>query len=46
MRNLGQELDMPRRGLLGKGALPTVTSQPARTPPVCAANGSLQTFLG
>ena len=42
---LGPELDM-RRGLLGKGALLTVTSQPARTSPVARGKWFLQTFLG
>ena len=42
---LGQDLDM-RRGLLGKGALLTVTSQPARTSPVSRGKWFLQTFLG
>ena len=41
----GQDLDM-RRGLLGKGALLTVTSQPARTSPVSRGKWFLQTFLG
>jgi hypothetical protein len=35
-----------RRGLLGKGALMTVTSQPARTSPVTRGKWFLQTFLG
>ena len=35
-----------RRGLLGKGALLTVTSQPARTSPVARGKWFLQTFLG
>src|SRR3989442_4966806 len=42
---LPPELDM-RRGLLGKGALMTVTSQPARTSPVARGKWFLQTFLG
>ena len=42
---LEQDLDM-RRGLLGKGALLTVTSQPARTSPVSRGKWFLQTFLG
>jgi hypothetical protein len=42
---LGPELDM-RRGLLGKGALLTVTSQAARTSPVSRGKWFLQTFLG
>ncbi len=42
---LGPELDM-RRGLLGKGALLTITSQPARTSPVARGKWVLQTFLG
>ena len=41
----GPELDM-RRGLLGKGALLTVTSQAARTSPVTRGKWFLQTFLG
>jgi hypothetical protein len=43
--SLGPELDM-RRGLLGKGALLTVTSQAARTSPVQRGKWFLQTFLG
>ena len=39
------ELDM-RRGLLGKGALLTVTSNAARTSPVARGKWFLQTFLG
>ena len=39
------ELDM-RRGLLGKGALLTVTSSAARTSPVTRGKWFLQTFLG
>jgi cytochrome c5 len=35
-----------RRGLLGKGALLTVTSQAARTSPVIRGKWFLQTFLG
>ena len=42
---LGPDLDM-RRGLLGKGALLTVTSQAARTSPVTRGKWFLQTFLG
>jgi hypothetical protein len=42
---LPPELDM-RRGLLGKGALLTVTSQAARTSPVTRGKWFLQTFLG
>jgi hypothetical protein len=42
---LGPELSM-RRGLLGKGALLTVTSQAARTSPVTRGKWFLQTFLG
>jgi hypothetical protein len=38
-------LDM-RRGLLGKGALLTVTSQAARTSPVIRGKWFMQTFLG
>ena len=35
-----------RRGLLGKGALLTVTSDAARTSPVTRGKWFLQTFLG
>jgi hypothetical protein len=42
---LGPELDV-RRGLLGKGALLTVTSNPARTSPVTRGKWFQQTFLG
>jgi hypothetical protein len=42
---LGDEFDM-RRGLLGKGALLTVSSQPGRTSPVQRGKWFLQTFLG
>jgi mono/diheme cytochrome c family protein len=42
---LPAELDM-RRGLLGKGALMTVTSAAARTSPVTRGKWFLQTFLG
>jgi hypothetical protein len=42
---LGPELDM-RRGLLGKGALLTITSQAARTSPVARGKWFLETFLG
>jgi len=42
---LGPEFDM-RRGLLGKGALLTVTSQAARTSPVTRGKWFLQTFFG
>jgi cytochrome c551/c552 len=42
---LPQELDM-RRGLLGKGALLTLTSNAARTSPVTRGKWFLQTFLG
>jgi hypothetical protein len=42
---LGSELDM-RRGLLGKGALLTITSQAARTSPVARGKWFLETFLG
>jgi hypothetical protein len=42
---LPANLDM-RRGLLGKGALLTVTSQAARTSPVTRGKWFLQTFLG
>jgi hypothetical protein len=43
--NLGPELDM-RRGLLGKGALLTITSEAARTSPVKRGKWYLETFLG
>jgi len=43
--SLGPDQDA-RRGLLGKGALLTVTSQPARTSPVARGKWFLQTFLG
>src|SRR5262249_39718155 len=42
---LPPDLDM-RRGLLGKGALLTVTSNAARPPPVARGKWSLQPFLG
>ena len=42
---LEPEFDM-RRGLLGKGALLTVTSEAARTAPVTRGKWFLQTFLG
>ena len=42
---LPANLDM-RRGLLGKGALMTVTSAAARTSPVARGKWYLQTFLG
>jgi mono/diheme cytochrome c family protein len=42
---LPTELDM-RRGLIGKGALLTVTSNPARTSPVTRGKWFQQTFLG
>jgi hypothetical protein len=42
---LGPDLDV-RRGLLGKGALLTITSQPTRTSPVARGQYFLQTFLG
>lgn len=42
---LGPQMDM-RRGLLGKGALLTLTSQAARTSPVYRGKWFLQTFLG
>src|SRR5690606_14009884 len=41
---LGPELDV-RRGLLGKGALLTVTSEAARTSPVKRGKWFLETFL-
>jgi mono/diheme cytochrome c family protein len=42
---LPADLDM-RRGLLGKGALMTLTSNAARTSPVARGKWFLQTFLG
>lgn len=42
---LGADQDM-RKGLLGKGALATVTSDAARTSPVKRGKWFLQTFLG
>jgi hypothetical protein len=42
--SLGPELDM-RRGLLGKGALLTITSDAARTSPVKRGKWFLETFL-
>jgi hypothetical protein len=42
---LGTQFDV-RRGLLGKGALLTLTSQAARTSPVYRGKWFLQTFLG
>jgi hypothetical protein len=42
---LGPELDM-RRGLLGKGALLTITSEAARTSPVKRGKWYLETFMG
>ena len=42
---LGSELDM-RRGLLGKGALLTVTSEASRTSPVKRGKWFLETFMG
>jgi mono/diheme cytochrome c family protein len=42
---LREDLDM-RRGLLGKGALLTSTSQPTRTSPVVRGQWVLQTLLG
>jgi mono/diheme cytochrome c family protein len=42
---LGPDLDM-RRGLLGKGALMSVTSQATRTSPVARGKWFLETFLG
>jgi mono/diheme cytochrome c family protein len=42
---LGPEQDV-RRGLLGKGALLTLTSNPARTSPVTRGKWFQQTFLG
>jgi hypothetical protein len=43
--SLPEEFDM-RRGLLGKGALLTVTSNPARTSPVTRGKWLQQTLLG
>jgi mono/diheme cytochrome c family protein len=43
--NLGADLDM-RRGLLGKGALMSVTSQATRTSPVTRGKRFLEIFLG
>jgi mono/diheme cytochrome c family protein len=43
--HLGDEFDV-RRGLLGKGALLTVSSQAGRTSPVQRGKWYLQTFLG
>ncbi|MCX7036014.1 MAG: DUF1592 domain-containing protein [Proteobacteria bacterium] len=43
--NLGADQDI-RRGLLGKGALLTITSDAARTSPVKRGKWYLQTFLG
>jgi len=43
--NLTADLDM-RRGLIGKGALLTVTSNAARTSPVARGKWFLQTFVG
>ncbi|HEV2704255.1 MAG TPA: DUF1592 domain-containing protein [Steroidobacteraceae bacterium] len=42
---LGPDQDM-RKGLLGKGALMTITSEAARTSPVKRGKWFLQTFLG
>jgi cytochrome c551/c552 len=42
---LGPEFDM-RRGLLGKGSLLTVSSQPGRTSPVQRGKTVMQVFLG
>ncbi|MEI7949662.1 MAG: DUF1592 domain-containing protein [Gammaproteobacteria bacterium] len=42
---LGPDLDM-RRGLLGKGALLTITSEAARTSPVKRGKWFLETFFG
>ncbi len=44
-RQLPAELDM-RRGLLGKGALMTITSNAARTSPVTRGKWFLTTFVG
>jgi cytochrome c5 len=43
--DLPADLDM-RRGLIGKGALLTITSNAARTSPVARGKWYLQTFLG
>jgi hypothetical protein len=43
--HLGPDQDM-RRGLLGKGALMSITSEAARTSPVKRGKWFLQTFLG
>jgi mono/diheme cytochrome c family protein len=45
MVELGDDLDM-RRGLLGKGALLTITSEAARTSPVKRGKWFLETFFG
>jgi Protein of unknown function (DUF1592)/Protein of unknown function (DUF1588)/Protein of unknown function (DUF1587)/Protein of unknown function (DUF1585)/Protein of unknown function (DUF1595) len=42
---LGPDLDM-RKGLLGKGALLAITSEPARTSPVKRGKWFLETFFG
>jgi mono/diheme cytochrome c family protein len=43
--NLGPEFDV-RRGLLGKGAFLSVTSQATRTSPVTRGKSFLETFMG
>ncbi len=45
MVELDDDLDM-RRGLLGKGALLTITSEAARTSPVKRGKWFLETFFG
>ena len=42
---LGPELDL-RRGLLGKGSVLTISSQPGRTAPVIRGNWVMSTLLG
>ena len=42
---LGDKFDV-RRGLLGKGSLETISSQPGRTSPVQRGKTVMQTFLG
>jgi hypothetical protein len=42
---LGPELDL-RRGLLGKGSILTISSQPGRTAPVIRGNWVMSTLLG
>jgi hypothetical protein len=45
-RRVSLPADSPRRGLLGKGAVLTVTSLPNRTSPVVRGKWVLQTILG